>query len=259
MMKILIYLTIFLTKVHLALAYIPTLNFILNKTTSTTGRQIISIDQNVIFKVGNEQAVVQEIWLIEGDKNLKLSAKGQGSFLQNINLHYLYNAKNRTSMVAKSKISTAMSTDFFEKLLFIRSTDSFKNHLKELSISNQVRFSRADGRITFAIGDPSGSKLNPQIWIDQDEFVIRKIRLPSEVEVDLSDIVQVSNDLWIAKSQTINWAGLQVQVKVKNISTKTGATLANFYPQNFDQPSELSFSSKSVLNEAIDQFYKRFR
>ncbi len=259
MMKFIIYLTIFLTKVQCAFGYIPSLDFILNKTTATTGRQIISIEQDVIFKIDAEQATVRETWLIEGDKNLKLTAHGQGFFKENINLNYLYNAKNKTSVVAKNKLTTPLTTDFFQKLLFVRSAEAFKNHMKELSIPSQIRLSRADGRTAFALGDPSGAKLNPQIWIDQDEFVIRKIRLPSETEIELSDITAISNDLYVAKSQTINWNNMQVFIKVKSVSTKTGATLSNFYPQNLDTPSEISFANKSVLTEAIDQFYKRFR
>ncbi len=259
MMKYIIYLAVFLTKVQPAFSYIPNLDFILNKATSTTGRQIISIDQDVVFKIGSEEAIIQENWLIEGDKSLKLIARGQGFFSQNINLNYLYNSKNKTSVIGKAKISSPLTTDFYQKLLFIRSTDAFKMHLKELGINNQIRLSRADGRISFAIGAPSGEKLSPQIWIDQDEFVIRKIRLPSETEINLSDITNISGDLWVAKSQMINWAGVQVQVKIKNVSVKTSATLSNFYPQNLNDPSDLSFSNKSVLTEAIHQFYLRFR
>lgn len=258
-MKFLIYLTIILTKVQYAFAYIPTLDFILNKSTSTTGRQIISIDQDVIFKIGSEEAVIQENWLIEGDKNLKLTAKGAGFFKAGIDLHFLYNGKVKTSIVGKNKIATTLSSDFFQKYLFIRSTEAFKGHLKELGILNQTRLSRADGRVCYAIGEPSGEKRNPQIWIDQDEFIIRKLRLPSEVDIELSDATQVTKDLVVAKSQLINWAGTQVIIKIKNISVKPSANLSNFYPQNLDHPSELTFANKSQLTEAIDQFYKRFR
>ena len=194
-----------------------------------------------------------------GYKNLKMTAKGTGFLKSGIDLAFLYNGKNKTSVMAKNKLTTPLNADFFQRLLFIRSTETFKNYLKDLNITSQVRLSRADGRIAFAIGSPSAEKLNPQIWIDQDEFIIRKIRLPSEVEIDLSDISQVSNDISIAKTQTINWAGLQVQIKVKNISLKTQATLSTFYPQNLDHPSDITFANKSTLTEAIDQFYKRFR
>jgi len=259
MMKFLIYLITLLTKVQSAQAYVPDINFILDKSTSTTGRQIISIDQDVIFKVGTEEAIVQETWFIEGDKNLKLVARGKGSLAQNINLHYLYNAKNKTSMMGKNKITNSISNDFFQKLLFIRSSAAFKNHLIELSIKPDLRLSRADGRISFAIGQPSAAYLNPQIWIDQDDFVIRKIRLPSGAEIELSEVVMVFKDLWIAKSQLVHWDGHLVQIKIKNISLRLNMTLSGFSPQNLDQASEVNFVNKNSLNETIDQFYKRFR
>lgn len=258
-MKFLIYLTLILTKVQLAQAYIPNLDFILNKSTSTTGRQIISIDQDVIFKIGTEEAIIQENWLIEGDKNLKLTAKGTGFFKSGIDLQYLYNNKTKTSMIGKNKITTPLTTDFFQKYLFIRSTEAFKNHLKELGIMYQARLSRADGRVCFAIGEASREKLTPQIWIDQDEFILRKIRLPSEVEIELSDVYPAGKDLFVAKTQMISWAGIQVFIKVKTVTVKNGITLSSFYPQNLEHPSEMSFTNKSTLTEAIDQFYKRFR
>lgn len=258
-MKFLIYLTLILTKVQFAYGYIPNLDFILNKSTSTTGRQIISIDQEVVFRLGTEEATVQENWLIEGDKNLKMTAKGTGFLKAGIDLQYLYNGKTKTSVAGKNKITSQLTTDFYQKYLFIRSTEAFKSHLKDLSIANQVRLSRADGRVCFAVGEISRDKLTPQIWIDQDEFILRKIRLPSEVEIELSDINLVGKDLYIAKTQIINWAGIQVIVKVKNVSVKTGATLASFYPQNLEHPSEMTFANKTNLTEVIDQFYKRFR
>jgi hypothetical protein len=258
-MKYLIYLAILLTKVQPAFSYIPNLDFILKKNVATTGRQIVSIEQDVIFNIGSETATVKETWLIEGDKNLKLVARGQGELNQNINLHYLYNGKNRISVTGKNKNASSLTHDFFQRLLFIRSANTFKNYIHELGINEGTRLSRTDGRIAFAIGEPSTEVLKPQIWIDQEDFAIRKIRLPSEADISLSDISQVSKDLWVAKSQKISWANFTVQVKVKKISAKTTATLNQFYPQNLDQPSEFSFSNRNDMNDIIDQFYKRFR
>lgn len=240
-------------------AYIPPLDFILDKATATTGRQIISFDQDVFFKVGNEDAQISESWLVEGDRNLKVAANGKGFYKENVRFNALYNSKNRTMVQGKNKISTVLTSDFFEKYLFVRSSDSFKNYLRDLGISSDVRLARADGRVTYAIGVPSNEKLSPQIWIDQDEFIVRKIRLPSEAEITLSDFTAVGDDLYIAKTQKIKWAGVTVTVKVKNISTKPNATLNSFYPQNFDANTELSFVNRTTLTQVIEDFYKRFR
>ena len=73
--------------------YIPNISFIAKMTTNTTGRKMIQIDQEVIFKVGEEEAKVDETWLIEGDRNLKVLASGKNLYKENIKLNYVYNNK----------------------------------------------------------------------------------------------------------------------------------------------------------------------
>lgn len=259
-MKILILFTLILTKVHATFAYIPPIDFILTQASSTTGRQIISIDQEVTFKIGDEEAVVVENWLIEGDKNLKVTATGKGLFKGNINLHFLYNQKNKTFVTGKNKNTTSLPSDFFEKYLFIRSTDSFKKYLSELQIAAEtVRLSRADGKVSFAFGAVTENPPSPQIWIDQEDFSVRKIRLPTQSVITLSDVQQITPGLLIAKQQVIEWGGAKATVKIKNISLKTAANLSTFFPQNLDLPSEINFSNQTPITQVIDNFYKRFR
>jgi len=264
-MKNLIILAIFLTKVCVSFAAIPSVDFILKKSSLTTGRQIISIDQDVIFKVDQEAAVISERWLIEGDRNLRMSANAQGLLKENLQLNFLYNNKVKTHWLGKTKQSEHVSPDFFQKYLFIRSLDSFKTYLNDLNIAPQARLSRADGRVVYAIGTPSDSHLHPQFWIDQDEFVVRKIRLPNGIEIALSDITQVMPDFFVAKTQTITWPGVggqvggEITIKVKNINTKTGSTLQSFYPQTFTLPSSMGFANRTPLTELVEYFYKRFR
>ena len=258
-MRTFILFALFLTKVGLAEASIPSLDFILLKSASTTGRQVVSVEQELHFKVGTDEAVVVENWLIEGDKNLKLVASGKGALKTNINLNYLYNGNTKTFYIGKNKQTIPIQHDFFERLLFIRSANTFKNYLSQMEIPFEHRLSRADGRVAFAIGKPSDQQTYPQIWIDQDEFIIRKIRLPSLSEVELGEIASLGKDGFIAKSQKIKWGTYEVTVKVKTAAYKNNASLNLFYPQNFDTPSEMGFANKTAVTEAIEQFYQRFR
>lgn len=249
-----------------AQAYIPEIPFILKKATSTTGRKLIQIEQEVTFKLGEEEAKVDETWLIEGDKNLKLTAVGKNLFKENIKLQYLYNGKNRTYLNGKNRTVSAISPDFFERYLFIRSKDSFLGYLKELNIPAQdksaLRLSRADGVISFLLGQPSDQNLNPHIWIGQDDFVIRKIRTPSATEINLNQITNFPNDIYIAKSQTITWpreAPVTVQIKIKKIDLNASGSITSFYPQNLDTPSEMTFANRTPITSLIEEFYTRFR
>ena len=243
----------------LALGYIPPISFILDKSSKTTGKEIISIDQEVRFTAVNEEAVVKENWLIEGDKNLKLIASGQGLFKQNINFSAVYNGKFRTVVVAKSRQTSNLTSDFFQKYLFIRSANSFNAYLNDLSVLPEIRLSRVDGRVGYAIGKPTESKYNPQIWVDQDEFMVRKIRLPSETEVTMSDFVEFKPGFFIARTQVINWGGITATVKLMKVVAKPKESLNAFYPQNLDTPSEITFANQTPMTQVIQSFYKRFR
>lgn len=250
----------------IALAYIPEIPFVLKKASATTGRKIIQIEQEVTFKVGEEEAKVDETWLIEGDKNLKLSAVGKNFYKDSIKLNYLYNGKNKTFLTGKNKNVSPVNLDFFQRYLFIRSQGSFVNYLKELNIpatdKSNIKLSRADGVISYLIGQPSEQNLNPQVWIGQDDFVVRKIRTPSVAEITLGQITSFPNDTYIAKTQTITWQNSEpvtVQVRIKKVDVNAGGSITTFYPQNLDLPSEMTFANKTPLTAVVEEFYTRFR
>ena len=159
-----------------------------------------------------------------------------------------------------------VNMDFFQRYLFIRSQGSFLGYLKELNIpasdQSAIKLSRADGVIAFLIGQPSEQNLNPQVWIGQDDFVVRKIRTPSAAEISLSQITNFPNDVFVAKAQTITWQNTQpitVQIKLKKIDVNAGGSISNFYPQNIESPSEITFANKTPLTAVMEEFYSRFR
>ena len=240
-------------------AYVLPLDTILRKTTSLSGGTIVSIEQNVIFREGNTDYVIKEEWLIEGDKNLKLTATGVGELKDHFKVNYLYNNKKRTHINGKNRVVTEATHELLEKFLTIKSVDSFQNYLKELGISNKVRLSRASGKISFAIGEPSTDRaLSPQFWIDQDFFHLNKIRFPSEAEVEFSDY-KTYGPLHYPDLKFVAWADKGAIIKVTKVSIKTGTTIKNFYPQTLDLPSEINLGSKGALGVKIEEFYKRFR
>jgi hypothetical protein len=252
-------------------AYIPEINFVLKKAALTTGRKMIKIEQEVIFKVGenagaDDTVKIDETWIIEGDRNLKLSAVAKGLYKESFYLHSIYNGKNKTILVGKNRKIVMTSTDFYQKILFTRSKDSFLTYLNELSIVPNIKLSRADGVTSFLIGEPSAETLNPQLWIGQDDFIIRRIRMPSAAEISLSDVSNITHEIGIPRSQTISWFSPEkplvkkmVQVKIKKIDVNFDGQLSLFYPQNLELPTQINFSNKTELTDTIEDFYSRFR
>lgn len=240
-------------------AFILPLETIIEKNIAQTGRRILSIDQDVVFKNGIYEIVIKENWLIEGDKNLILTATGTG-LLKELKINFLYNNKTKTYIVGQ-KFSESVSHEFFERYLSLRSANSFKSMLQDLNIKPEVRLSRADGAVAFAIGEPSSDgRLNPQVWIDQDFFRTRKIRTTYESEITLSDYGSYFNDqVSYPKFKKIEWAGHNVTIRVKSVTIKQGASLALFYPSKLDKPTNINLTNAGTLAWEIEEFYKRFR
>lgn len=236
------------------------LETVVKKTVALSGNQIFTVEQDVIFKFGAEDFVIRETWLIEGDKNLKLTAVGVGSLKDMFRLVTIYNSKSKTTLYGKTKQTELTNSDFFERYLTVRSPDSFKNYLSLLSIPASIRLSRAGGATAFAIGEPSTPDIGkPHVWIDQDTFQLRKLRFLSESEVSLEDYAMYGKGFRHPKTKKIAWGEQNVLIKVRGVSTKTNATLSSFYPQNLDQPSEITLASKGNVGLVIQDFYKRFR
>lgn len=256
-------LTIVLLIEFSAHAYVPPLDFILSKTVEQSGKSIISIEQNVIFNEetpeGVKEHIVKEQWLIEGDKNLRLTAIGTGELKDSIKIHYLYNNKKRIQISGKNNVIKEISPDFFEKFSVIKTSSAYQTYLKELNITPDVRLSRASGAISFAIGELSTEDLlKPQVWIDQDFFRLNKIRFSSNAEVEFSNYKEYDS-LHYPDLKTISWADKTVTIKVTKVSTKTKSTIKNFYPKTLELPSQINLSDRGSIGQTIEEFYTRFR
>jgi hypothetical protein len=257
-MKTALILTIVLGFYNFSYGFVIPLQPALKKAVALSGNQIFSVDQDVIFKSDAEDVVIKENWLIEGDKNLILTATGQGSLKDLFRVVIYYNSKNKTMVIGKNKQSEVVSNDFFERYLTIRSVASFANYLTDLGVAKNIRISRVAGSPSLAIGDPSTNFLKPQVWLNQDTFQIRKMRFPSEAEVSFDDYAQYDK-MSYPRLKVVSWGHQTVTIKVRQISTKVKANLTNFYPQKLDQPSEINLISKGPIGLTIQEFYTRFR
>ena len=241
-------------------SYILPLDFVLKKASQKTGHSLVSIDYEVTFKNEKEQIKVFENWFIDGDRNLKVIATGADKYQNNIRLSTLFNAKNKIQVAGKVRNTYPISNEFFQKIPFTREKDDLIEFLKTNKIVTSTKLSRVDGRVCIAVGESStDSNVYPMIWFDQDDFLIRKIRLPNDVEVLFSDYFKVTEDFWLAKRQVVNWGKNTATVVLKGYATKLNNKTQHFAIQNFDQPTEVSFAESTPLTQAVEEFYKRFR
>jgi hypothetical protein len=240
-------------------AYILPLENILQKAAAVAGTSIISVDQEVLFKDGIKTYIVKENWLIEGDRNLRLTARGTGELKDAVNISYVYNNKNRTKLTGKIKTAQITGPDFFERYLAIKSKDSYYGYLKELGIADNVRLSRAGGVICFAVGKESEeNNLQPEVWIDQNAFRLMKIRFPDTATVEFTNYAEKDNAHY-PRQKTVSWDGKSVSIIVTKVSVARNASIKSFYPDSIENSSTLNAAGTGSIGPVIEEFYQRFR
>ena len=242
-----------------AQAYVLPLENILQKSAAVAGASVISVEQDVQFKDAEKTYTIKEVWLIEGDRNLRLTARGTGELRDSVILNYVYNNKTRTQLSGKNKVSHASGEDFFEKYLAIKSKDSYQAYMKDLGIADSVRLSRAGGTICYAIGaESSTGDLKPELWIDENSFRLMKMRLPSHAEAEFTDYVE-KDGFHYPKQKTISWDGKVVTITVTRVSAARSASLKSFYPESLEFSSKLNFTALGPAGISLEEFYQRFR
>jgi hypothetical protein len=102
----------------------------------------------------------------------------------------------------------------------------------------------------------------PGFWVEQDSFIIRKMRSPSGAEFQGDDYSTFSKNLWFPRSQTISFNGRTASIRV----TKVLAQDLNAESRKLMEPSSLKAKGdsttvlpKSDLAPVVAEFYKRFR
>lgn len=240
-------------------AYILPLPNVLQKAAATAGNSIISVEQEVKFQEGGKVYTVKESWLIEGDRNLRLTAKGVGELKDSVNLNFVYNNKNRSRLAGKTKTQQPSGIDFFEKYPAIKSKDSYYAYLKDLGIAENIRLSRAGGLICFAIGNESNpGELQPQMWIDQNSFRLIKLRFAGGAEVEFGNFIE-KDGVHYPRQKTISWDGKTVTINVTKFAIAKNTSLKSFYPDSLEFSSSLIPGAAGPAATTLEEFYQRFR
>ncbi len=279
-------------------AYIPPSKMILQRTVENSGTGIYAIDQEVEFSNGTDTLTLREIWLVENDRTMRLTLAPSRELGDKLKIQYLYTGGQRWSLIApKKRDSQKISDDFIEKWFHFRNSESLKNAMLQNQMITEnlnkpatpppppakkskssektkvveevryvpesfVRLSRTQNVITYAFGLPTPSedeKLLPGMWIEQDHFLIRKIRWPNQAEVTADDHTPYSKGLNFPKTRVLKWGPNTVTINVQNIVIKSGNMNSFFQPQSLDYVTNFEELQTSPLKPMIEEFYSRFR
>lgn len=263
-------------------AYIMPSYHILNKTVFHNGQGLYQIVLDVTLNEDADKGHIQETWWIENENSMRVDVKGVKDLAGKFQFSILYKNKKRYS--SWSNLNDKPYSDEFSELPFhFRDQTSFAQWLvnqkmadssvfkKPVFIKNTpknftesfVRLSKCAGTICYALGEPTptnSSVESPGIWIEQDQFVIRKLRFPSETVIQVKSFADYSKGLNYPLAKTITWGVHNVELKTlsvhsKSVSPQMSKILsreASLLPAivNLDEiPSQL----------VIEEFYLRFR
>ncbi len=262
-----------LTFSFLSHAYIPPLRMILERTSENAGNGVYAIDTETTFTDGTNEASVKESWLVENERTLRLTVTGLKE-LKGLKLTYLYDNGQKWAMKAQKRESQAMPVDFIERWHHIRNADAltnvlvathlipdFKKEKQSRTIFEEsiLKLSRSQGVVNYAIGENKKELGIPKLWVEQDFFVIRKIRLPSQVELEFDNYKSYSKGLNYPKSKLIRWGQNKVTVNTLSVVPKTGNLSAQFNPQSLDNSNQSEVLFNHPLKPLLEEFYSRFR
>lgn len=279
MKKALLFIAVVILSVS-AYAYIPSADFIFTKVVKNAGSGVYQVKQEVSFPTATRNITVTETWWIANDDLMFLKAEGP-LFTQ----YFLYKNGKKFSFNPNGGLqSSGYPADFHENLFFKRSSQGLKDSLiirkimpaitlkkrpiiktakdtKDLAQINEpyLKLARLGGSVNFVVGYAAQEEGAAGIWIDQDQFTIKKIKLASKSEMTAEGFAELSRSLVYPKSQKITWDNQYVQIELSRADALNKGV--EFFDEN--QFAKLENQNKPLPPEwaqsVVGDFYKRFR
>jgi len=263
-------------------AYIPPTRMILQRTAENSGTGTYAIEQEVQFNNAQDPLFLKETWLIENEHTMRLTVTGTKDLKDQIKMQFVYAGGLRWSLNG-SRESHRLDEDFLEKYFHFRSTEHLATALMQLKIlpptalskkslpktvdqikyepDDFVRLSRTGGVVNYAFGTPSPveGSAEPGIWIEQDEFQIRKLRLPSQAEITADNYNQYARGLNFPKVRTVRWGQNTVTIRLIGVTARPGNVANQFQPASLETTAKLDGLNNQSAKDVVLDFYSRFR
>lgn len=272
-----------LTASH-AEAYIPSSRTISSRLAKNSGKGAFVIEQEVQFRSLAEPITLRERWTVENGETMRLSVFAPKSSKDAAKFEALYREGKRTApdLIGSLK-TTNVGGEFIESFQHFRSGKGFLDALvrsrivpgsflrerprptKADKVVHQpepyVRLGRTGGVVAWVFGEPSpieSSKLNAQVWIGQDEFLLRRLRFPSQAEMTATNFISSPGSLVFPKERTVTWDNNTVVIRVLSVKPAPAGSAAQALAANSLTAADAK-SAKLPEQPQVKEFYSRFR
>lgn len=257
-----------------AFAFIPRGLLILDRVAENSGKGVYQIEQEVQFENGQGSLSLKETWLIESENSMRLTVTGMKELQDKVFFQVIYSGGNKSSSQGNQRVTT----DFIERYFHFRSGEGLAQAMIQLKIVPSsifakravrnlkdtdykpepfVRLSRTGGVINYGFGplSPESGDPAPGLWVEQDQFVITKLRLPTLAEVTANRYTGYSRGLQFPKSRTVTWGKNSVQLQTLSVVGKTKDAMKTL-PKGTETRVGLTGQPAEAI---IQEFYSRFR
>lgn len=245
-------------------AYIPKVNTILGRIVSNNGGTTpLIIEKSITFK--DENLNFKETWYIENADSMKLHVSGKNEDQTDWAFEVIYKNGKRQSLSTDGEAKTfPISSEFFEQLLHYRSARALQSRLESWQIlprnaqtasPSYVTLDRYRGAVIYRFGaqESKNAQPPPLLFVEQDSFTPKRLRLGTQVEVEFTDTSSLDDGAIKQPSQqTILWKNTAVTTKISSLN-KTS-------PQKIQSHLKFEIKKSSLpSSENVREFYSRFR
>lgn len=265
-------------------AYIPEYSLIVSHTAEQHGKGGYAVEQEVTLRREGEPLTVRESWLVTNESQMRVTLEGKGALKGLVQGTMLYEGEKKFFIDGSTQrlMSQRLGEDWLEPFFYFRFSKWFRARLVNLRIApaeslrdrppmasdadpnytppNFIRLSRVGGGVAWAIGQaPSSSVPNPPaVWIEQDEFVVRKIHLPDQTVLKADDYNKFDENMMFPRSRTYNFGKATIEVRTLSVRPigKIKGEDARFKNSSLVPSRDgVKFPEADTLKE----FYSRFR
>lgn len=256
----------------LSFAAIPKSSMILQRLSENAGGGVYQIEQEVQFPNGLDNMVLRETWLIDNENNMKLQVTGAKDLKDRVS--FSIQITNGVHSVTKQRISG----DFIERYFHIRGTEGWAQTLQQMGLApanilarkpiknlkemdytpeSFVRLSRSGGVVAYAFGGLSTpEKEVPGVWIEQDQFLLRKVRTTGLAEVTADRYGSYAKGLNFPRTRNVRWGTNQVTIQTLSVTSKGKDAFTSFAPKG---PAKMEGIQNQHATALVEEFYRRFR
>lgn len=261
-------------------AYIPEYSMITSRAADQHGKGTYQIEQDVIYRRDTETYTVKETWTVLGENNLRVTLEGRGPLKGLVQGTIIFEGSQKFFSDGNSIKSQRLGEDWLEPLFYFRSSKYLRSRLVNLKVTpaeslkdraplntegpvryeplSFIRLSRVGGAVCWAIGISPTIGSGPTLWIEQDQFVVRKFKGASQTVMRADNYAKFEDGFWFPRNITYTFGGFTVTTNL--ISLKSLGKLAptdNRFKTSSLNPGRDALKLPDL--DSLHEFYSRFR